>query len=582
MTTQRDITKGLIGPSYLPGTDTREADHQRDRSNQISRRDDKALVPDIGLGDIDEAFVWYFTNVIRPSATMADGSHMQVPIVYASPEKWKAVQKDGFYRDKDGKRQMPVIMFKRDSLERNRNVTSKVDANYPHNFYITSVIKNPGQRNYYDRFGLLPNRVPEKAYTVTVVPDFVRITYSCTILTDFIYQMNPIIEAINFASDAWWGPEDMFKCQSAVDSFKTDISTGQSEDRTIKTTFSIKLNGYILPKSVNALPYTSMKRYAVTKAVVNMTESTSGPAIKETVRIASADQKARVVEKTQTVYGLSAYDIARRHGYTGTEEEWLASLKGEPGDDAVTTCTLADYERWKREGTIQSDMWYFATDTVTNKLYIYAGTTLVSTSDGLGMVQVTSDPSKTSYYTGEVVDIKFMWDIQAAPTVVLSDRMNLKYKIGTEPEKSDNVPTTKLGDKMFKGMDRNITFTVEVQTADGKFFIPSTVKTITFYDKMHLFSDVFTNDLGSLLQNRTPEPCVPGKYTKYYGNKCFYAYLPVGRRITSAVTENGEPFTEDFELVQEGFVYEGSTFNVYRVGTDAYDPLELNVTITIG
>lgn len=30
--------------------------------------------------------------------------------------------------------------------------------------------------------------------------------------------------------------------------------------------------------------------------------------------------------------GESAYDIAVRHGFTGTEEEWLASLKGPPGD----------------------------------------------------------------------------------------------------------------------------------------------------------------------------------------------------------------------------------------------------------
>lgn len=30
--------------------------------------------------------------------------------------------------------------------------------------------------------------------------------------------------------------------------------------------------------------------------------------------------------------GASAYEIAREHGFEGTEEEWLASLKGEPGD----------------------------------------------------------------------------------------------------------------------------------------------------------------------------------------------------------------------------------------------------------
>ena len=36
------------------------------------------------------------------------------------------------------------------------------------------------------------------------------------------------------------------------------------------------------------------------------------------------------------VDGKSAYDIAVAHGFTGTETEWLESLKGEPGKDGVT------------------------------------------------------------------------------------------------------------------------------------------------------------------------------------------------------------------------------------------------------
>ena len=35
---------------------------------------------------------------------------------------------------------------------------------------------------------------------------------------------------------------------------------------------------------------------------------------------------------THGVRGESAYDVAVRNGFTGTEEEWLASLKGEPGE----------------------------------------------------------------------------------------------------------------------------------------------------------------------------------------------------------------------------------------------------------
>ena len=32
------------------------------------------------------------------------------------------------------------------------------------------------------------------------------------------------------------------------------------------------------------------------------------------------------------IYGKSAYEVALLHGFEGTEEEWLDSLKGETGD----------------------------------------------------------------------------------------------------------------------------------------------------------------------------------------------------------------------------------------------------------
>lgn len=41
----------------------------------------------------------------------------------------------------------------------------------------------------------------------------------------------------------------------------------------------------------------------------------------------------------EAIYGKSAYEIAVMHGFEGTEEEWLASLKGEKGDKGVTDQT---------------------------------------------------------------------------------------------------------------------------------------------------------------------------------------------------------------------------------------------------
>ncbi len=39
----------------------------------------------------------------------------------------------------------------------------------------------------------------------------------------------------------------------------------------------------------------------------------------------------------KTICGYSAYEIAIIHGFSGTEEEWLASLKGKDGKDYTLT-----------------------------------------------------------------------------------------------------------------------------------------------------------------------------------------------------------------------------------------------------
>ena len=45
--------------------------------------------------------------------------------------------------------------------------------------------------------------------------------------------------------------------------------------------------------------------------------------------------------------GASAYELALRNGYVGTEAEWLLSLKGEPGD-GLPAVTAADNGRLLR------------------------------------------------------------------------------------------------------------------------------------------------------------------------------------------------------------------------------------------
>ena len=178
-----------------------------------------------------------------------------MPIIYGSPEKWKSFQKDGYYRDVQGRIMMPIIMFKRDSIDKVRSIANKLDANNPNNLALHR--KKYSSKNAYDNFNVLNNVVPQKVNYAVVVPDYITLTYSCAINTYYMDQLNKIVEAIEYASDSYWGDPSRFQFRAMIDSFaiKTEISDNQ--ERAVSSTFNIKLNGYIIPdilqKDITAL-----------------------------------------------------------------------------------------------------------------------------------------------------------------------------------------------------------------------------------------------------------------------------------------------------------------------------------------
>lgn len=51
-----------------------------------------------------------------------------------------------------------------------------------------------------------------------------------------------------------------------------------------------------------------------------------------TGRISEEEPVGGVVLNPEKIYGKSAYEVAVANGFVGTEEAWVASLKGEKGD----------------------------------------------------------------------------------------------------------------------------------------------------------------------------------------------------------------------------------------------------------
>ena len=228
------------------------------RAKQTSFKGDTTKPFSIGLQDIDESVVYYFNNVIKPFVYQ-DGERISVPVVYSGPEKWKAMQKDGYYRDARGAIMAPLISFKRNNIEKVRTIGNKMDANNPNNYGIFT--KSYTTRNAYDNFSVLNNQKPEKTYYAVTIPDYVKLTYTCVIFTYYMEQMNRIIEAIEYASDTYWGNPEMFKFRARIDSFSTVVELTDNTDREVKGTFDLTMNGYIIPDTIQK-DVTALKKYS--------------------------------------------------------------------------------------------------------------------------------------------------------------------------------------------------------------------------------------------------------------------------------------------------------------------------------
>lgn len=269
--TQEQISQDSIVPYVNPESGTAigfkgPLNTVKKREHQISRKNDTEKNYSVGIRDIDEALYYYFNDVIKPTV-MQNGKQIPIPVVYGSPERWSTMQKDGFYRDKNGKLQTPIIVYRRDSLEKDRTKGNKLDANNPHNFGVFEV--KYSKKNMYDRFDLLNNRVPVKEYISTAIPDYVTVTYTCVIYTDFVEQSNRVIEAVNYASDSYWGLHDKFKFQARVDQYRTDLELTQGTDRVSKVTFTLTMRGYIITDALNAQIFNSQKFFSKSSVKVN-------------------------------------------------------------------------------------------------------------------------------------------------------------------------------------------------------------------------------------------------------------------------------------------------------------------------
>jgi hypothetical protein len=386
------------------------------RSSQSVRDDVKNI--SVGIMDMDSAIMYYFNEVIKPEVSV-NNEKVKVPCIYASPERWTQVSKQGFLRDKKRQIIVPLIVFKRTSMERNENIPiDKLDANNPSIFY--SFEKKYSKSNRYDKFSVLQNLSPNKEYYNVAMPDYVTLTYEFTIWTSYIEQMNRIVEKINYSDGAYWGEPGKMRFRTRIESF-SDSSQVDGE-RLIKTTFSVQLYGYILPETFDSK--TTTQKYLTPKKIVVRENADSIVVDKTGQATIGSNSAVEGGDPAKDIYSISISNgLVFEQGTGVTLSNNGVSFDGSSG-------LTQEFSIGQSVGT--TDDVEFNTLTA-NSVQIGTGTTVIadgSISSSDGTIEITG----SSVITGSLTvlgDVRITGSLTADSTITQVTTRSIDYSTGS-------------------------------------------------------------------------------------------------------------------------------------------------------
>jgi len=243
----------------------KQAKTKINKGREISRKGDAFKNVSVGLMDIDRAIFYYFENVIKP-VIIENGEQVKVPVIYANPERWAALQRQGHIRDHKRKIMAPVVAFRRTGFARDETMpVDKLDPTSP-KLHI-HFEKQYSKENRYDKLSALKGITPKREIHAVSVPDYVSVTYEFIVWTNFTDHMNNIVEKINWSEGSYWGEPGKFRFRSSIESFE-DASEYEGQ-RKIKTSFSLNLKGYLLPDEYPPTAVNTQKFITPKQIVIN-------------------------------------------------------------------------------------------------------------------------------------------------------------------------------------------------------------------------------------------------------------------------------------------------------------------------
>ena len=396
------------------------------RNSQAVKDDVKNI--SVGIMDMDSSIMYYFNEVIKPEV-MVNDEKVKVPCIYASPERWTQVSKQGYLRDKKRQIITPLIVFKRTGMERNEDIPiDKLDANDPKQFYTFQ--KKYSSVNRYDKFSVQQQLSPSREYYNVAMPDYVTLSYEFIIWTSYIDQMNKIVEKINYSDGAYWGEPGKMRFRTRIESF-SDASEIDGE-RLIKTTFSVNLYGYILPETFNN--YNTTQKYLAPKKIV-LRENVDTTLVDNEGRVSLGDNSA--VEGGEPTKDIFSINISNGLIFEqGTGVTLSNNGSSFDGSSALTQ----EFSIGQSVGT--TDNVQFNTLTA-NSVQIGTGTTVIadgSISSSDGTIEITGSAVVTGSMT-VLGDVRITGSLTADTFITQVTTRSIDYSTGSNSfgDTSDDI-----------------------------------------------------------------------------------------------------------------------------------------------
>lgn len=216
------------------------------RAYATRRDNDTFTTPSINLYDIDYAILYHLKNNTNFEVE-ENGKLVTVPVMFASGEMWTQIQRNGYLRDRSRKLLTPIMALKRDTITADERfqflkVQNPTSAN--------RLIIRPDRQNHdtHDWINKTHFTKRNQQYFISVIPEFIRVTYTVNIWTQLTVQMNSIVEKLITLDMDMWGDSFKFITKVGDMSFETISDTG--DDRLVRTQCTLTVDGQLVPEYV--------------------------------------------------------------------------------------------------------------------------------------------------------------------------------------------------------------------------------------------------------------------------------------------------------------------------------------------